>query len=70
MRRAKQVEHAAISRCFASGICQLKVKVLYLTVMICVSLFVNHSILYENQCILACGKYWRVAIKNHILCEM
>lgn len=31
MRRAKQVEHATISCCFASGICQLRVKVLHLT---------------------------------------
>ena len=38
MRRAKQVEHATISCCFASGICQLRVKVLHLTVIISVSL--------------------------------
>ena len=66
MRRAKQVVHAAISCCFASSICQLKVKVLH---HFCLPL-VNHSIPYENQCILACGKYWRVTIENHILCEM
>ena len=38
MRRAKQVEHATISCCFASGICQFRVKVLHLTVIISVSL--------------------------------
>ena len=38
MRRAKQVEYVAISCCFASRICQLKVKILHLTVIISVSL--------------------------------
>ena len=69
MRRAKQVEHA-IMLLFCLRYLPVKGKSSPSYCHHFCFPFVNYSILYENQWILACGKYWCVRIENHILCEM